>query len=190
MYLSALIIPPSRVAEGWVSVCELRKFPDLQAVFCLLDVNRSYVLPEDKDSCYAAEVSAQKIRNRGSCVMCHSVAYTSGFQKLQNVWSIHFVIFFFMFVVLYILVTYMFNSSPTRCTMYTRFFLYFLTTLALHVSGANCMVIFRMTDRAKVLRCPKTRTCSDGIIHQTIQNLWLYTVVVLLMMGANSTRNM
>jgi hypothetical protein len=28
---------------------------------------------------------------------------------------------FFMFVVPYILVTYMFNSSPTRCTLYSLF---------------------------------------------------------------------
>jgi len=70
-------------------MCELhvaihnRKFPELHAVFCLRDVNRSYVLPEDKDSRYPAEVSAQKKRNRGSCVMCHTVAYTSIFQKLE-----------------------------------------------------------------------------------------------------------
>jgi hypothetical protein len=40
-----------------------------------------------------------------------------------------------MFVDPYILVTYMFNSSPTRCTI---FFISFLTKLALHVSGAIC----------------------------------------------------
>jgi hypothetical protein len=39
-----------------------------------------------------------------------------------------------MFVVPYILVTYMFNSSPTRCTLYSLF----LSSLALHVSGAIC----------------------------------------------------
>jgi hypothetical protein len=40
-----------------------------------------------------------------------------------------------MFVLPYILVTYMFNSGPTRCTI---FFISSLTTLALHVSGAIC----------------------------------------------------
>jgi hypothetical protein len=44
-----------------------------------------------------------------------------------------------MFVVSYLLVTYMFYSSPTN-------------TLALSV-----------TDHAKVLKCPKTSTCSNGI---------------------------
>jgi hypothetical protein len=42
---------------------------------------------------------------------------------------------YLMFVVPYILVTYMFYSSPTRCTI---FFISFLTALALHVSGAIC----------------------------------------------------
>jgi hypothetical protein len=46
--------------------------------------------------------------------------------------------FFLMFVVPYILVTYMFNSSPTRCTTYIILFISFLTTLAVHVSGAIC----------------------------------------------------
>jgi hypothetical protein len=32
----------------------------------------------------------------------------------------------------------------------------------------------------------QTSTCSNGITHQTIHNLWLYAAVVLLMMGANS----
>jgi hypothetical protein len=31
--------------------------------------------------------------------------------------------------------------------------------------------------------------CSNGITHQTIQNLWLYAAVVLLIMVANRTRN-
>jgi hypothetical protein len=37
-----------------------------------------------------------------------------------------------MFVILYFLVIYMFNSGPTRCTLYSLF----LSSLALHVSGA------------------------------------------------------
>jgi hypothetical protein len=40
------------------------------------------------------------------------------------------------------------------------------------------------------VKVSQTGTCSNGITHQTIQNLWLYAAVVLLMMGANSTRNM
>jgi hypothetical protein len=36
----------------------------------------------------------------------------------------------------------------------------------------------------------QTGTCSNAITHKTIQNLWLYAAVVLLMMDANSTRNM
>jgi hypothetical protein len=39
-----------------------------------------------------------------------------------------------MFVVPYILVIYMFNSGPTICTLYSLF----LSSLALHVSGAIC----------------------------------------------------
>jgi hypothetical protein len=40
----------------------------------------------------------------------------------------------FMFVVPYILVTYMFNSGPARCTLYSLF----PSSLALRVSGAIC----------------------------------------------------
>jgi hypothetical protein len=78
---------------------------------------------------------------------------------------------FLMFVVPYILVIYMFNSDPTRCTLYSIF-------------------LSSVTDRASSVRVSQTSTCSTGITHQTIHNLWLYAAVVLLMMGANSTRNM
>jgi hypothetical protein len=39
-----------------------------------------------------------------------------------------------MYVVPYILVTYMFNLGPTRCTLYSLF----LSSLPLHVSDAIC----------------------------------------------------
>jgi hypothetical protein len=120
-----------------------------------------------------------------------------------------------MFVVLYILVTYMFNSSPTRCTLYSLFLswcqLYMFRVLYAPISSSTdavyghrfCMAwcaipleqvlvlghlytwAWTVTDKCKGV--PKTSTCSNGITHQTIQNLWPYTAVVLLMMGANST---
>jgi hypothetical protein len=37
------------------------------------------------------------------------------------------------------------------------------------------------------VKVTQNSTCSNGITYQTIQNLWLYAAVVLLMMGANST---
>jgi hypothetical protein len=48
--------------------------------------------------------------------------------------NVHYTVLFFMFVVLYILVIYVFNSGSTRCTLYSLF----LSSLALHVSGVIC----------------------------------------------------
>jgi hypothetical protein len=47
-------------------------------------------------------------------------------------------------------------------------------------------IIYRLT----VLKCKGVLNQYLLQWNQTIQNLWLYAAVVLLMMGANSTRNM
>jgi hypothetical protein len=78
----------------------------------------------------------------------------------------------FMFVVPYILVTYMFNSSPTRCKLYSLF-----------LSWQRYLYMFQ------VLFVPIIRSTTAAYSHKYRYNLWMYAAVVLLMMGANSTRN-
>jgi hypothetical protein len=81
-------------------MCELhvaihnRKFPDLRTVFCLRDVNRSYVLPEDKDSRYPAEVSAQQIRKR----FVRDVPHCSLHKYLSKIRSVKFFNYSFYYI--------------------------------------------------------------------------------------------
>jgi hypothetical protein len=56
--------------------------------------------------------------------------------------------------------------------------LQFGTALHLSTVSFRCVLSVQLS---------QTGTSSNAITHQTTQNLWLYTAVVLLMMGANST---
>jgi hypothetical protein len=119
-----------------------------------------------------------------------------------------------MFVVPYILVIYMFNSGPVHCILYFfRRWLYMFRVLFAPIirsttaaySHRFCMVwcvipleqvlvwdSFTLKYGQLQLQSVtgQTSTCSNGITHQTTHSLLLYATVVLLMMGANSTRNM
>jgi hypothetical protein len=91
---------------------------------------------------------------------------------------------FYLFYAL--LIVYMFNSGVTRCVLCYLFIL----CLGVHVSGSICTHHEDHNCKWPCLseRCPKP-VPAPMEWHQTIHNVWLFAAVVLLMMGANSTRN-